>query len=97
MTQRRVGLQTAGGQAAAADEEAMPYRGQSLPPAALPTGGLHLHPQTQVQRGLQEARTLETVVPVKTKGFSSSTATDAEGFMRQSGSFSSFSAHLAFC
>lgn len=63
--QRRVGLQAAGGQAAATDEEALPYRGQSPPPAALPTGGLHLHPQTQVQRGLQEACTLETVVPVE--------------------------------
>lgn len=63
--QRRVGLQAAGGQAAATDEEAVPYRGQPLAPAALPTGGLHLHPQTQVQRGLQEARTLETVVPVE--------------------------------
>lgn len=63
--QRRVGFQAAGGQAAATDEEALPYRGQSLPPAALPTGGLHLHPQTQVQRGLQEARALETLVPVE--------------------------------
>lgn len=63
--QRRVGLQAAGGQAAATDEEALPYRGQSLSPAALPTGGLHLHPQTQVQRGLQEACALETLVPVE--------------------------------
>lgn len=65
LMQRRVGLQAAGGQAAATDEEAVPYRGQPLAPAALPTGGLHLHPQTQVQRGLQEACTLETVVPVE--------------------------------
>lgn len=65
LMQRRVGLQAAGGQAAATDEEAVPHRGQPLAPAALPTGGLHLHPQTQVQRGLQEACPLETVVPVE--------------------------------
>lgn len=99
--QRRVGLQAAGGQAAATDEEAVPYRGQPLAPAALPTGGLHLHPQTQVQRGLQEARTLETVVPVRKKGFSSScTATGAQYFCARLALHvflvDSSSAHLAF-
>lgn len=61
------GLQAAGGQAAAADEEAVPYGGRPLRPAALPPGGLHLHPKTQVQSWLQEARSLETLVPVKTQ------------------------------
>lgn len=58
------GLQAAGGQAAAADEETVPYRGRPLSPAALPPGGFHLHPKTQVQSWLQEARALETLVPV---------------------------------
>lgn len=65
LMQCRVGLQAAGGQATATDEEAVPHRGQPLPPAALPAGGLHLHPQTQVQRGLEEACALETLVPVE--------------------------------
>lgn len=59
------GLQAAGGQAAAADEEAVPRGGRPLLLSALPPGGLHLHPQTQVQSRLQEARALETLVPVK--------------------------------
>lgn len=102
--QRRVGLQAAGGQAAAADEEAVPYRGQSLPPAALPTGGLHLHPQTQVQRGLQEARALETLVPVERKGLSSSSTatTDAQDSRARRDIYvfrvySSFCSYWAFC
>lgn len=61
------GLQAAGGQVAAADEEAVPYWGGPLRSAALPPGGLHLHPQTQVKSWLQEARSLETLVPVKTQ------------------------------
>ena len=58
------GLQTAGGQAAASNEEAVPARGVWFPPAALPPGGLHLHAQTQVQSRLQEAPALETLVPL---------------------------------
>lgn len=61
------GLQAAGGQAAAADDEALPYAGRPLRLPALPPGGLHLHPKTQVQSWLQEARSLETLVPVKTR------------------------------
>lgn len=61
------GLQAAGGQAAAADDEALPYAGRPLRLPALPPGGLHLHPETQVQSRLQEARSLETLVPVRTQ------------------------------
>lgn len=66
LTQCGVGLQAAGGQAAAVDEEAMPYRGEPLPPAALSPGALHLHSKTQVQSRVQKACALETLVPVKT-------------------------------
>lgn len=59
------GLQTAGGQAAASHEEAVPHRGAAVPASALPPGGLHLDPQTQVQNRVQEARTLETLVPMR--------------------------------
>lgn len=65
LTQCGAGLQAAGGQAAAVDEEAMPYRGEPLPPAALSPGALHLHSKTQVQSRVQKACSLETLVPVK--------------------------------
>lgn len=60
------GLQAAGGQAAAADEEALPRRQPPPAAAALPPGGLHFHPQAQVQSRVQEACSLETLVPVRT-------------------------------
>lgn len=59
------GLQAAGGQAAAAHEETLPHGRNPLPPFDLPRGGLHLHPQTQVQIRLQEACSLETLVLMK--------------------------------
>lgn len=60
-------LQAAGGQAAATNEEALPYRRHPLRPPVLSPGGLHLHPKTQVQTWLQEACSLETLVSVKTQ------------------------------
>lgn len=62
------GLQAAGGQAAATDEEALSHRGNPLPGPALLPGGLLLHAQTQVQSRLQEACSLETLVPLKNTG-----------------------------
>lgn len=77
LSQCGIGLQAAGGQTAASNEEALPHRGHVLPPPALPPGGLHLHAETQVQSRLQEARSLETLVLVRTP-FASSPATDAQ-------------------
>lgn len=74
-------LQAAGGQAAAANEEALPYGGRPLRPLVFPPGGLHLHPETQVQTWLQEARSLETLVSVKKHRTVSSSSTDAQDLM----------------
>lgn len=63
------GLQAAGGQAAAVDEAPVSHRGVPPPGSALHPGhGLLLHPQAQVQTRVQEARALETLVPLTVRG-----------------------------
>lgn len=62
--QRGAGLQAAGGQAAAPDEETVPHGRPAVSCSALLQRGVHHHPQTQVKDRVQKARSLETLVPL---------------------------------
>lgn len=62
--QCRAGLQAAGGQATAPDEETLPHGQPTMPRSALPQRGLHIHAEAQDQDRVQKARSLETLVPL---------------------------------
>ena len=66
LVQCGAGLQATGGETSAPDEEAVPPGQPSVPDPALPPRGLHLHPQAQDQGGVQETRSLETLVSLAT-------------------------------
>lgn len=58
------GLQAAGGQATALDDETLPPGQPTMPCSALLQRSVHIHTEAQVQDRVQKACSLETLVPL---------------------------------